>query len=100
PLAYMRKVFPRIAYMHLKNVDPAVRARVLDGSLSVRDSYGAGVMCPLPDGAVDIQAVMRLLDERGFDGPIVVEQDVSENAAETPLELAARNLAYMQAFGA
>ena len=100
PLAYMQKVFPRIAYMHLKNVDPAVRARVLDGSLSVRDSYGAGVMCPLPDGAVDIQAVMRLLDERHFAGPIVVEQDVSENAAETPLELAARNLAYMQAIGA
>jgi inosose dehydratase len=100
PIAYMQKVFPRIAYMHLKNVDPAVRARVLGGSLSVRDSYGAGVMCPLPDGAVDIQAVMRLLNERGFAGPIVVEQDISENARETPLELAARNLAYMQAIGA
>jgi Sugar phosphate isomerases/epimerases len=95
PLAYMGKVFPRIAYMHLKNVDPAVRARVLAGALSIAASYGAGVMCPLPDGAVDIRAVMRLLAERGFAGPIVVEQDVAENAAETPLQLAARNLAYM-----
>jgi inosose dehydratase len=50
----------------------------------------------LPDGAVDIQAVMRLLAERGFDGPIVVEQDVAENAKETPLQLAARNLVYME----
>ena len=95
PLAYMERVFPRIAYMHLKNVDGAVRQRVLDGKLSVADSYGAGVMCPLPDGVVDIQAVMRLLAERGFTGPIVVEQDVAANAVETPLQLAARNLAYM-----
>ncbi|WIY54511.1 sugar phosphate isomerase/epimerase [Devosia sp. YIM 151766] len=95
PLAYMDKVFSRIAYMHLKNVDPKVRARVLSGELSIAASYGAGVMCPLPDGAVDIQAIMRLLADRSFSGPIVVEQDVAANAAETPLQLAARNLAYM-----
>ena len=38
PLAYMDRVWGRIAYMHLKNVDPAVRARVLDGSLGRRPS--------------------------------------------------------------
>ena len=97
PLAYMEKVWGRIAYMHLKNVDATVRQRVLDGKLSVAASYGAGVMAPLPDGAVDIQAVMRFLDRKGFDGPIVVEQDVAEHAAETPLELAKRNYVYMQA---
>jgi inosose dehydratase len=95
PIAYMEKVFPRIAYMHLKNVNPAVRARVLAGALSIADSYGQGVMCPLPDGAVDIQAVMRLLADHAFAGPIVVEQDVAANAIETPLQLAARNLSYM-----
>ena len=97
PLAYMTRIFPRIAYMHLKNVNGAVRRRVLDGQLSVAASYGAGVMCPLPDGVVDIQAVMRLLADRGFAGPIVVEQDVAANATETPLQLATRNLAYMNA---
>lgn len=96
PVAYMKKVFPRIAYMHLKNVDPNVRSRVLAGELPVAKSYGAGVMCPLPDGVVDIRAVVHLLAERGFDGPIVVEQDVAEDAKETPLQLAARNLLYME----
>lgn len=96
PLAYMEKIFPRIAYMHLKNVDPAVRARVLAGELSVAQSYGAGVMCPLPDGAVDIGAVMDLLRARGFAGPVVVEQDVADHAAETPLQLATRNLAFLR----
>ena len=61
PLAYMERIFDRIAYMHLKNVDGTVRQLVLDGKLSIADSYGAGVMCPLPDGVVDIRAVMRLL---------------------------------------
>lgn len=97
PVAYMERVFPRIAYMHLKNVDADVRARVLAGDVSVAASYGAGVMCPLPDGAVDIEAVMRLLVSRRFAGPIVVEQDIALDATETPLQLAARNLAFMQA---
>lgn len=97
PLAYMDKVWSRIAYMHLKNVDPAVRARVLARQLSVEASYGEGVMAPLPDGAVDIKAVMRFLEARGFTGPVVVEQDIAENATETPLQLATRNFNYMQA---
>jgi inosose dehydratase len=97
PLAYMARVFPRIAYMHLKNVDGAVRARALGGHLSIADSYGAGVMCPLPDGVIDIGAVMRLLAERGFAGPIVVEQDVAADAIETPLQLATRNFVYVNA---
>jgi len=99
-LAYMERVFPRIAYMHLKNVDPKVRARVLDGSLDMDAAFRAGVMCPLPDGAVDIRAVMRLLAARGFAGPIVVEQDIAETATETPLQLAARNLTYMDGIAA
>jgi inosose dehydratase len=53
-------------------------------------------MAPLPDGAVDIKAVMRFLEEKGFTGPIVVEQDVARDAAETPLQLATRNFTYMQ----
>lgn len=96
PLAYMRKVWGRIAYMHLKNVDAAVRQRVLDGSLSIEASYGAGVMAPLPDGAVNIAEIMQFLAEKAFTGPVVVEQDVAENAVETPLQLAARNFTYMQ----
>jgi inosose dehydratase len=97
PLAYMKKAWGRIAYMHLKNVDAAVRARVLAKTLSIEASYGAGVMAPLPDGAVDIRAIMAFLEAQGFDGPVVVEQDIAENAQETPLQLAKRNLDYVRA---
>ena len=94
--AYFTKVRDRVAYVHLKNVDPAVRQRVLDGELSVEKSYGEGVMCPLPDGAVDIPAFVAFMRETAFDGPVVVEQDVADNAAETPLELARRNLEFLE----
>ncbi|MBK1866927.1 sugar phosphate isomerase/epimerase family protein [Aestuariivirga sp. YIM B02566] len=95
-VAYMRKVWDRIGYMHLKNVDPAMRARVLKGELGPNESFAQGVMCPLPDGAVDIAAVIALLKEKAYEGPCIVEQDPSDNATETPEALAARNLIYLQ----
>ncbi len=44
-----------------------------------------------------MRAVIRLLEEKGYDGPVVVEQDIAKDAAETPLQLARRNLAFLQA---
>ena len=94
----MQRVLPRIAYMHLKNVDGAVRQRVLDGKLSVADVLWRGRDVPParwrrrhPGGHAPPRPSAALT------GPIVVEQDVADNAAETPLQLATRNLAYMQA---
>lgn len=95
-LAFLDASYDRIGLVHLKNVDPAVRARVLSGDLGIDASFAAGVMSPLDQGAVDIPAVVRLLQARGFDGPVVVEQDPSEDPSHDPEALAARNLAYLQ----
>lgn len=97
PLAYMEKVWERIGYVHLKNVDATVRRRVLEGTLHPADAFAAGAMCPLADGAVDIKAVMKLLESNTYAGPIVVEQDPSDNPADVPLELAARNRRFLEA---
>ena len=93
-LAYMDRVWDRIGYVHLQNVDPLVRARVLSGGLGVNDSFNHGVMCALPDGAVDIRAVMAKLVAKGFTGPLIVEQDPSPNA--DPDALARRNLTFLR----
>lgn len=95
PVAYMARVRGRIGYMHLKNVDAGVRARVLDGRLGIAAAFAEGVMCPLPDGLVDIPAVLRRLGAEGFDGPLVVEQDLDETSRERPLDLARRNLDFV-----
>lgn len=96
PLGYMEKVWDRIGYMHLKNVDAAVRQRMLDGNLGVREAFEAGIMCPLPDGVVDIAAAMRMLKDRGFSGPVVVEQDYFEASGESPAALARRNAEFLK----
>jgi inosose dehydratase len=95
-LAYMEKVWDRIGFMHLKNVDSGVRARVLAGELGVNDSFNHGVMAPLASGAVDIAAVMRLLVQRGFDGYCIVEQDPPADPQVTPDVLARENLHFLQ----
>ena len=77
-----------IAYIHLKNVDPAVRQRVLDGELSVEASYAAGVMAPLPDGRRRHPRGDAVPRGAGFDGPVVVEQDVADKPRNRPLQLA------------
>lgn len=95
-LGYLDRVWDRIGFIHLKNVDPVVRARVLDGSLGVNASFGQGVMAPLADGAVDIGAVMRRLVERGYDGFVIVEQDPSQDGLTDPGALARSNLVFLQ----
>lgn len=97
PLAYMQKVWERVGYVHLKNVDSPVRQRVLEGTLHPADAFAAGAMCPLPDGVVDIKAVVKLLESKAYVGPVVVEQDPSDNPADVPLELAARNRRFLEA---
>lgn len=94
---YMDKAWGRIGYIHLKNVNPIVRARVLSGELGVNASFDHGVMCALPDGAVDIAALLRQIKARGFTGPVIVEQDPARDALETPEALARRNLTFLQA---
>jgi inosose dehydratase len=95
-LAYLAKVWDRIGFIHLKNVDPFVRARVLAGDLGVNASFDYGVMCALADGAVDIPAVMRFLEAKGYGGPVIVEQDPARDAQDTPDALARRNLAFLR----
>jgi len=95
-LAYMAKIWDSIGLVQLKNVDPRVHARVLAREIGVNASFDNGVMCALPDGDVDIPAVMRFLAARRYRGPVIVEQNPGRDAVETPEALARRNLAFLK----
>jgi inosose dehydratase len=69
PVALYRRWADRIPYLHLKDADPARR----DGEFWA--SVRAGVFRPLGDGVVDLRGLLAALDEHGFDGWAVVEQD-------------------------
>lgn len=73
PVELYRRYADRVPYLHLKDVDPAVHARVSE--LDFWQAISAGVFCTLGAGVVDFPALAAALGERGFDGWATVEQD-------------------------
>jgi len=89
----------RTAYVHLKSVDPVVRARVLAEKLPLSEAVRLGVMCEPWDGE---PAMPPLLDTlAGLDRNLfcVVEQDLYPVEPDVPLPIAARTAGYYAACG-
>jgi inosose dehydratase len=99
PVAAIRELRDRVWHVHFKDCDPAVieasRLNEWDGPTSV----GHGVFCELGRGCVDFPGVLGALEEIGYDGWIVVEQDVLPGMG-TPCESARRNREYLRSIGA
>ncbi|HEX7916988.1 TIM barrel protein [Rudaea sp.] len=96
PAAYMRKVWSRIGYVHFKSVDAKVRERLVRGEIDTAQASEAGIFAPLTDGAVDVRAVMKLLAEKNYAGPCIIEQDWSPTQTEEPVTLARKNLQFLR----
>jgi inosose dehydratase len=98
PAAAVRELGERVWHVHFKDCDPAVmaesRARGWDGLTST----GHGVFCELGRGCVDFPDVLRALGETGYDGWIVVEQDILPGMGD-PRESARRNREYLRSIG-
>jgi inosose dehydratase len=75
PVELARSFAGRIGHLHLKDVDPAMLARVRDGALSLEQAWDGGLFCPFGEGMVDIRAVLALPELQAFTGWIVLEQD-------------------------
>ena len=98
PLAVATRWRARIWHVHLKDCDPAIRAQAVAERWDYQQSVRAGVFCELGKGAVDFGSVLALLRDTGYDGWLVVEQDVLPSMG-TPLESAARNRTYLRSLG-
>lgn len=98
-LDFMRKYADQIPYLHFKNVNGAVRRRILEEHLAPGDPEGQDVMCDLPDGIIDYLAFKDLLEELHFEGIGIIEQDVPNCTTEQAYEKAKKNLHYLQQIG-
>ena len=98
PAAAVRELGDRVWHVHFKDCDPAVmaesRAREWDGLTST----GHGVFCELGKGCVDFPAVLAALRETGYDGWIVVEQDILPGMGD-PAASARRNRDHLRSIG-
>lgn len=98
PVELAKAVPQRIAHTHLKDVDAALAAKVQSGQLSYTDAVKAGMYTPLGTGDIDIDAIVRILRDNGFDGWFVMEQDTILAAAPTgdgPLADVRTSVAYL-----
>lgn len=98
PVAGLRRHADRIWHVHFKDHDPQVAARSRAEGWGGVESVGHGVFCELGRGDVDFPAVARALGELGYDGWIVVEQDVLPGMG-SPKESARRNRDYLRSIG-
>lgn len=67
----------RIGHVHLKDVREAVAARLRAGELTIVEAVRAGLFRPLGDGDVPLGETLDALDRAGYDGWLVLEQDVA-----------------------
>jgi len=74
----------RIAHVHLKDVRSTVAASVSKGDTSYLGAVRAGLYAPLGEGDVDIAAIVRGLNDSGYSGWYVLEQDAALYAAPAP----------------
>jgi inosose dehydratase len=99
PVAFMQRHMRRINYMHFKDIDPAVKADVIQKRTGFYDACGQGIFCNLGDGDVDFVAVRQVLLDAGFEGWCTVEQDCDPSGTTSPLDDARVNRAYLESIG-
>ena len=92
--------FPeRITYVHLKQVDPAVRERVRRENLSLAEAVPLGVMVEPPYGEPQMPPLLDALARLDRDIFCVIEQDLYPVAPDVPLPIGARTAGYFAGCG-
>ena len=99
PVGFMRRHIGRISYMHFKDIDPGVKARVIANRTGFYDACGQGIFCNLGRGDVDFPAVRQILLEAGFEGWCTVEQDCDPTLDVRPMDDAKANRDYLASIG-
>jgi inosose dehydratase len=94
-LAVLKKWGKRIKHVHLKDVRPAVVAKVRKDKLSFLDAVKAGAFTVPGDGSVDFVPVFQELDAIGYKGWWVVEAE-QDPALANPLEYALKARKYIR----
>ena len=99
PVSFLRRYHDRIPYLHLKNVNPDVMAKVASENIRFGSAVSMGVFCEPPTGIVDFRALRDVLHEIGYEGWAIVEQGMYPAPPEKPLPIAKRTLAYLREIG-
>jgi inosose dehydratase len=100
PVAIARDAGSRVRHVHLKDVNAKVAERLQAGELSYAEAVRHGLYRPLGSGDLDIESVFSRLQDAGYRGWFVLEQDTALTAEPEPgtgpLEAARQSLEYFR----
>ena len=100
PTEIARAAAGRVSHVHLKDVDGAMVEQVQNHTLPFRQATIDGIFVPLGEGAIDFQSFIKTLEDDGFQGWYVLEQDcvLNEDPAEGegPIVDAKKSIEYLQ----
>lgn len=89
-VSFMRKHHERVAYLHLKSVDVDLQKKVNEENIPIDEATRMGVFAEPYLGSVDFKAFATVLEDVGFTGPAMVEQDMYRPPLDVPLPIAKR----------
>jgi inosose dehydratase len=98
PVDALEKYYHRIWHVHFKDFDPKVGEAARNHNYDYFKSVEEGVFCELGKGNVDFGSVVNILKNNGYEGWIVVEQDVLPGMG-SPKKCAAHNRKYIESLG-
>jgi inosose dehydratase len=99
PAALARQAPDRVAHVHAKDVDAATAERARSGELTYSAAVAAGMYRPLGEGDVDIVGIVAALENHGYHGWYVLEQDcvlAAEPQQRGPADDVRASLAYLR----
>lgn len=98
-LAIIAKYPDRIGYLHLKQVDPEVRAKVEAEDLPFGEAVRLGAMTEPPQGIPEMPSLLAAVERLGADVFAIVEQDMYPCPPDAPLPIARRTHRYLGSCG-
>ncbi len=95
----MRRRHDRIPYLHVKSVDPAMKARVEEENTPFATAVAMDMFCEPSKGAVDFLEFRDVLQEINYRGFAIVEQDMYPAPFDKPLPIAQSTRRYLREIG-
>jgi inosose dehydratase len=85
PVSIVRRHGERVAHVHLKDVDFGLAERYRSGELTLVEATQEGLFRPLGQGDAAIAEVVELLERKGYERWLVLEQDTAITGEEPPV---------------
>jgi inosose dehydratase len=99
PVAFTRRHHERIPYLHLKSVDRELQRRVTEDGVPFALAVADGMFVEPSQGAVDFPALKGVLDDVGYEGFGIAEQDMYPAPFDKPFPIAERTRRYLVEIG-